>query len=253
MSVWFLIALLSCAPRVWAEDSWESASRDALLGADWRSVAKITQKWKEKEPDSAVAHWLTGYAGLAIGDYRLATDGFGRLSRPESSTQLQAWATSLAAENPHNAVPLMLQGDALARVGKYDEALPFLDKAVSLDPQSFLAYNTRGVIKALASKPQEAMADFTEATRLSPQFADAYANQGLLRLAQGEHDQAVASFSTAIERAPDFALAYHGRGIARMQANDYEGALADLERTGQLPSLESTPWLETNRQALLQD
>jgi hypothetical protein len=38
-----------------------------------------------------------------------------------------------------------------------------------------------------------------------------------------------------------------------MQANDYDGALTDLERTGQLPSFGSTPWLETNRQALLQD
>ncbi|MBI3247086.1 MAG: tetratricopeptide repeat protein [Deltaproteobacteria bacterium] len=189
----FFVVFLSCPALLWAEDRWEGASRDALLGADWRSVAEITRAWKEKEPDSAVAHWLAGYAGLATGDYRLATDGFGRLSKPASSTQLQAWATSLAAENPRNAVPLMLQGDALARVGKYDEALPLLDKAVNLDPQSSLAYNTRGVVRALANKRQEAMADFTEATRLSPQFADGIDNprqsrgnlkSGLLKVAE---------------------------------------------------------------------
>lgn len=124
---------------------------------------------------------------MATGDYRLATDGFGRLNKPESFSQLQKWAASLAADNPRNAVPFMLQGDALARAGKYADAIVFLDKAVSLDPHSALTYNARGVVNALADRPQGAMADFTEATRLSPQFADAYTNQGLLQLVQGEH------------------------------------------------------------------
>ncbi len=214
ISIFSLVTFLTCTAPLWAKDGWDSASKDAVLKADWPQVAEITRAWREQEPDSVVAHWLAGYAGLATGDYRSATDGFGRLHKPKSFPQLHEWAAGLVADNPRNPVPLMLQGDASARAGKYEDALAFLDKAVSLDPHSALIYNTRGVIKALASKPQEAMADFTEATRLSPEFADAYANQGLLRLTQGEQDQAVASFSAALERAPDFALAYHGRGKA---------------------------------------
>lgn len=140
-----LVVFLSGAVPLWAGDSWENASKEAVLKADWRSVAEITREWKEREPDSAVAHWLSGYAGLATGDYRLVTDGFGRLNKPESFSQLQEWAASLAADNPRNAVPLMLQGDALARAGKYADAITFLNnEAVSLDPHSALIYNARG-------------------------------------------------------------------------------------------------------------
>src|SRR5690349_2792812 len=115
ISIFLLVALFSRPTPVLSEDGWKNASKDAVLKADWAQVAEITRAWKEQEPGSVVAHWLAGYAGLATGDYRLATDGFGRLNKPENFSQLDEWATRLAADNPRNAVPLILQGDALAR------------------------------------------------------------------------------------------------------------------------------------------
>ena len=53
-----LVMVLFGAPSLWAGDSWENASQEAVLKADWRSVAEITREWKEREPDSAVANWL---------------------------------------------------------------------------------------------------------------------------------------------------------------------------------------------------
>ena len=52
------VTFLLGAPFSRAEDGRESASQEAVLKADWRSVAEITREWKDREPDSAVAHWL---------------------------------------------------------------------------------------------------------------------------------------------------------------------------------------------------
>ena len=53
-----LVAFLLWVTPSWAGDGWESTSREAVLKADWRQLAEITREWKEREPDSAVAHWL---------------------------------------------------------------------------------------------------------------------------------------------------------------------------------------------------
>jgi len=45
-----LVAFLSGATPLWAGDGRESASRDAVLKAEWRSGAEITREWKEGSP-----------------------------------------------------------------------------------------------------------------------------------------------------------------------------------------------------------
>jgi len=52
------VTFLLGTPFSWAEDGGESASRDAVLKADWHQLAEITREWKQREPDSAVVNWL---------------------------------------------------------------------------------------------------------------------------------------------------------------------------------------------------
>ncbi len=242
-----VVTLLFVSAPSWAAQDWEAESTNALLQENWGKVAEIATQWKAIDSHPATADWLQGYASLATGNYSQATQGFSRLDSQAKGQEIETFAAGLVKENPQSAVAFMLHGDALARRGKYDEALRLLDNASSLDPRSALIRNTRGVVRALANKPQEAIVDFTEATRLSPQFADAHTNLGVLRLAQGKHDQAVHDFDTAITQAPDFALAYHGRGIARMQANTMAHSLTWSVRASFLRSDQLRGWKLTGK------
>lgn len=129
-----MVVLLVWTVPAWAQREWEAASRQAVLRAEWPTVAAAARTWQQHEPDAVVAAWLLGYAGLATGDYRLATEGFQRLDAPQTAAQLHTWAGALVDQQPQNALAQLLHGDALARSGNYTEALAALDEAVVLPP-----------------------------------------------------------------------------------------------------------------------
>jgi tetratricopeptide (TPR) repeat protein len=188
------------------------------LRADWPKVADAARAWQQHEPDAVVAAWLLGYAGLATGDYRLATEGFQRLDAPQTSAQLHTWAGALVIQHPQNAIAQMLRGDALARSGHYTEALTALDEAGRLPLPTALLYDVRGVVRTLAGQAEAAEADFRRAWTLDGQFADTYCSLGLLQLRQGMVAAAIASFTRALELAPEHPAARNARGVAYLHA-----------------------------------
>lgn len=233
---------------MWAQQSWTADLNEAVLKADWLRVTKSVRQGQQGQSDSPIANWLLGYAGLAANDYRQATEGFVRL---DNATKLQTvldYASTLTAQNPTNSVAHMLKGDALARVGKYAEALVELDHAVRLDAHAAPIFNTRGTIRAMAAQTTEAMADFEQALALAPDFADAHANVGLSHLAFGDAATAIKHFSRAIALAPDFALAYNGRGTAYAWLGAWDAAVGNFAQAAAL--LPSLAFPQSNAQLL---
>lgn len=228
-----VVALLVCAGSAWAQHAWDAASQAVVLTADWGKVAAAARHWQQQEASAPVAAWLVGYAGLATGDYRLATEGFGRLGAPHIPPRLLAWAEGLVAQHPSNAVPQMLKGDALARSGQYPEALAALDAAVRLTPQAALLYDVRGVVKALAGKTDAAVDDFGTAIQIAPDFADAYASRGLTRGYTGHVEEALADLDRALELAPEHGLARNARAVMLASLGRLEEAKHDLRIAAQ--------------------
>ena len=67
------------------------------------------------------------------------------------------------------------------RMGKFQDALNDLDKAISIDPGYAKAYSNRGVTRGALQQNNAAIADFSQAIRLDPRLADAYRNRGITR------------------------------------------------------------------------
>ncbi|HEY1789771.1 MAG TPA: tetratricopeptide repeat protein [Verrucomicrobiae bacterium] len=113
-------------------------------------------------------------------------------------------------------------------MGRLDEALAHLDKALECDPGYAVAYNNRGLIKKKKGNQEDAVADFNKAIELDPKLSAPYVNRGDIKRNDGQLDEALADYDRAIELKPDSAGAYNHRGELKWKKGDADGALADF-------------------------
>lgn len=221
-------------------ENYKAAATGHALEADWAGVISAARQWKEREPDGPVPDWLAGHAGLATGDYALASEAFASLGSLAAIPSVLSFAQGLVRDAPSNAVALMLHGDALARAGKYDEALAALNKTESAGGQAALTLNLRGAVHALAGRHDAALRDLDRAVELSPGLADAWANRGLVRAMLGKADGALGDFDRALEIAPLHPAARNARAALLASLGRLAEAEADLRiaaQSGILPAL----------------
>src|SRR6266545_20034 len=116
------------------------------------------------------------------------------------------------ALDPQQARAHRLLGRALAQIGRPQESLASLDRAVALgaadDPGS------RADALVALGRLAEAVASFDRALALDPNSVADWCNRGAALLDLGRSADAVASFDRAIALAPDFAPAHYNRGNA---------------------------------------
>nr|KXH70656.1 MAG: hypothetical protein AM324_01005 [Candidatus Thorarchaeota archaeon SMTZ1-83] len=67
---------------------------------------------------------------------------------------------------------------ALQRQGRYDDALPYLEKMADLDPYDIRTWFQLGVSHFRTKEYDEALKAFSKVIQLNPEYADAYVNRG---------------------------------------------------------------------------
>jgi tetratricopeptide (TPR) repeat protein len=93
-------------------------------------------------------------------------------------------------------------GQALLRVGRYDEAAAQCCEAARLKPDNSTIHLVLGDVWRSAGRFPEAHAAYAEALRLQPSLAQAHANLGLLLRQQGKLYEAIAPLRRAVEIDP---------------------------------------------------
>ncbi|MDX2030344.1 MAG: tetratricopeptide repeat protein [Blastocatellia bacterium] len=121
-------------------------------------------------------------------------------------------------------------GKALSQLGRFGEALPFLEQAVLLNPLHAEAIIARGVTRLEMGRTDLAREDFDLAIRLAPELPEAWAQQGVWHFLRGEWEQVTQSASRAIALAPGNPLPYKLRARAYQEMGRCREAIADLER-----------------------
>lgn len=120
-------------------------------------------------------------------------------------------------------------GVALMMQGRFRDAMPSLDKAVSLAPENGSFRNNRGVARMELEQYAEAAEDFNAAERSQnpDDRISAAINRGRLRQREGDFAAAETEFTNALARDPKSFAAMIGRGVARESRSDLEGAAED--------------------------
>lgn len=125
-------------------------------------------------------------------------------------------------------------GNALARQGRFDEAIASHDRALALDPGLVEAHNNRGHVLLEMGQPAQALESYRRAIELRPAFAEAHDNAGSALLELGRTAEAAHCFRQAIDYDPNGPAAHTHLGNALFAAGQYERAIASYRRALEL-------------------
>ena len=149
-----------------------------------------------------------------------------------SRTPAKRWRTSTrpCASSPASAAVWTARGLLGLRLGRADQALEDLTRAVKLDPKSAKVRVARGSFYARMGRAQLALDDFNAAIAADPNLAEAYNDRGALYAnAFNDTDKALNDIVSAVVLSPQNAGYQFNLGIMRLRARHYHKALEALQ------------------------
>ncbi len=258
-------------------------------GLDFKEILKSVGKNTTFTPSKMVEKLISCHAfedALSIVDSTLAYVPEDRdllKKRVEIHMKLENWdkileQVNLAIEaNPDDAGGYATKGEALWRLGKEEEAVEFLEKALDLDESGKTAHRILGIIKrneglveealthhkkavvtdpnfalgwASLARTYEALKDFDDArhcfqkaVKLKPEDLVPWVYFGKFETAQGNFDKAEACFLEVIQIDPEDAEAWANIGLSQENLKKPEKARKSLEKAVQLDSGNVARWL----------
>lgn len=189
--------------------SWESGDQQGVqVAADGQVDAEILEKLRS-----------LGYldASSPTGDRNLAAVLFESGKFQEAADAYR----EMVKEDPEDGGLRTSLAGALGALGRYDEALEQLEKAIELQPLNPEAYHNRAVIHERRGDTAAAIHDYQTALRYNPQYQPS--RQSLTRLGAPERPQGP---STPQEQQA-WRLAEEAGAVARR--GDYKTAMARLD------------------------
>jgi tetratricopeptide (TPR) repeat protein len=146
----------------------------------------------------------TNRADLRAGLLDQAASAWLLQGSPDKALPLLDAAIKIAPED----APLRLdKAQALAGLGRYQEAVRELDRAIALEPSAADAYAFRASALRRLNREDAALADLERALSLEPQHPEALLERGILRQLRGNRSGARADWETLVAVAPKSAAA----------------------------------------------
>jgi tetratricopeptide (TPR) repeat protein len=183
-----------------------------LSGARYAELETAARELLEGQPQSTVLWQLLGAA---------------RARQDKDPLHALGMAVQCAPSDP--AAHLNL-GNALARLGRLDEAFASYRCALDADPEFAEAHNNLGELLLERGRIEEALASCREALRIRPDLARAHQNLGKVLVRLARYDEAARTCRRAIAIDPDFAEAHNGLGSALIGLGHSQEAIASFRR-----------------------
>jgi tetratricopeptide (TPR) repeat protein len=115
---------------------------------------------------------------------------------------------------------------------EYDNALKYLNKAITIDQNNSKAYHTRGNVKVELKDYSGALNDLNIAIKLDNENFLVYRDRAELKTIINDYDEAVNDFSMFIEKLQNEELTapfYLKRGKLKFVIKDFQGAIEDSD------------------------
>jgi len=144
-----------------------------------------------------------------------------------------------------NVVPLLmtLKASILSHLGRHEEALGTLTKAVELNPQNARSWMIKGDILGYLGRYEEALEASTKAVELNPQNAEAWSIKGDCLGALGRYEEALEASTKAVELNPQNARSWAIKGQALKFLKRYEEALEASTKAVELSPQNARSWM----------
>jgi len=128
--------------------------------------------------------------------------------------EAEALYRTVLKEEPANSVAIANLGVMANQLGKHDQAVGYLKKALQLNPKFVACYNHMGNALIALKRPEEGIRCYREAIRLHPEFVEALYNLGSELGKLGQQEESVELLTRVIKLRPEFTDAYNALGAA---------------------------------------
>jgi len=139
---------------------------------------------------------------------------------------------------------------AMSMQKKYDDAIKYLDKSLTLDPQFSEAHRETGTLLLARGKINEAIPHLNEALRMGINKAKMYTYLGTAYNQLGKYEMAIQNWSRAVELKPDSAnvlnnLAWLLATVDDVSVQDANKAIELAQRACELTDYKDAAILDT--------
>ncbi len=132
--------------------------------------------------------------------------------------------------SPNLASAYSNKGSVLNKLTRYEEALAASELAIHLDPNDAAAYHTKGIALYSLKRYEEALAACEYSIRLNPRDANAYFNKGSTLNRLKRYEEALTAYEQAIRLDSNLAIAYNNKGNTLYSLKRYVEALSAYEQ-----------------------
>lgn len=130
-------------------------------------------------------------------------------------------------------------GIALTRLKRYEEAIPHYQRALALKPDLALIHTNLGAALLPLGRISEAVAAHRRACTLRPGWMPALRNLAIALGQFNQFDEALQRLDEVLRVQPDDAAALFNRGMLRISRGDLPGGWADLEARFRVPEIKN--------------
>jgi tetratricopeptide (TPR) repeat protein len=151
--------------------------------------------------------------------------------------------------DPNYAIAWVWRVSMLVGLKRYEEALVSSNKAIELDPNNASAWGFQSLLLHELKRYEEALVSSDKVIELDSKYDWAWVNRGDVLDKLERYEEALASFHKAIELSPNHAWAWGERGEVLDKLKRYEEALASFDKSIELEL--NYAWIWGKRGALL--
>lgn len=147
----------------------------------------------------------------------------------------RVWANELTLwedvikKSPEKARVNANLGRVYGSMGRYNEAIYYLSRAIAISPDN-ITYENRGVIYSRQGRNDLALNDLNTSIAMEPTYFSVYVKRSWIYQTQHNYPAALADLAYAIQLEPYFADAYIERGMLWIQLGKMKEALDDFQK-----------------------
>jgi tetratricopeptide (TPR) repeat protein len=134
------------------------------------------------------------------------------------------------------------KGASLDALGRGEEAIECVDKALAIDPRCAAAWNSKGLSLRALVWHEEAIECYDKVLAIEPRFAYAWHNKGMALHDLGRGEEAIDCFDQALTIDPRCAAAWAVKGGALGALGRHDQAIACCDRALAIDPLDEMAW-----------
>jgi tetratricopeptide (TPR) repeat protein/serine/threonine protein kinase len=222
----------------------EKVAPTLALDDHLRGVAAFDAgKYEEaaKAFESALLREPTHYWSLMRLGYSLFRLGLDHDDRGAIALAVTSF-TGCILRRPEHGMAYACRGQSFSTLGRYDQAVADLSRALELDPNDDFSWSHRAIVWNKLGQHEKALADDSRAVALNPKDAMHWSNRGLDQGSLGHAEKALVDYNEAIKLDPSRSIYWSNRGDAYRALGQFDKAIADFSKAIALDSKNPEGW-----------